>query len=200
MLRAAGAEVTALDRSEARLKRLRQNFERMNLQAEVVAVPAEDWQDDRAFDAVLLDAPCTATDARLLVGGRATFDALLEAICGARHHVHVEYYIFEPDETGTRLLQALIAKARAGVKVRLLVDAIGSPKLLSRRHRRLLDEFRAAGGEFAVFHPARLDRLRPLVNLRTHRKIVVIDGHTGRARSDMSRDTPLPVRLVRPRD
>lgn len=60
-LAAAGAEVTALDRSEARLKRLRQNFERMKLQAEVVAVPAEDWADDRAFDAVLLDAPCTAT-------------------------------------------------------------------------------------------------------------------------------------------
>lgn len=60
-LAAAGAEVVALDRSEARLKRLRQNFERMNLKAEVVAVPAEDWEDDRAFDAVLLDAPCTAT-------------------------------------------------------------------------------------------------------------------------------------------
>ncbi|AYG94605.1 methyltransferase domain-containing protein [Brevundimonas naejangsanensis] len=60
-LAAAGAEVVALDRSEARLKRLRQNFERMKLTAEVVAVPAEDWEDDRAFDAVLLDAPCTAT-------------------------------------------------------------------------------------------------------------------------------------------
>lgn len=60
-LAAAGAEVVALDRSEARLKRLRQNFERMNLTAEVVAIPAEDWEDDRAFDAVLLDAPCTAT-------------------------------------------------------------------------------------------------------------------------------------------
>ncbi|MGE7198732.1 RsmB/NOP family class I SAM-dependent RNA methyltransferase [Brevundimonas naejangsanensis] len=60
-LAAAGAEVTALDRSEARLKRLRQNFERMNLTAEVVAVPGEDWEDDRTFDAVLLDAPCTAT-------------------------------------------------------------------------------------------------------------------------------------------
>lgn len=60
-LAAAGAEVVALDRSEARLKRLRQNFERMNLKAEVVAVPAEDWEDDRVFDAVLLDAPCTAT-------------------------------------------------------------------------------------------------------------------------------------------
>lgn len=60
-LAAADAEVTALDRSEARLKRLRQNFERMALKVEVVAVPAEDWEDDRTFDAVLLDAPCTAT-------------------------------------------------------------------------------------------------------------------------------------------
>ncbi|WP_313045992.1 RsmB/NOP family class I SAM-dependent RNA methyltransferase, partial [Brevundimonas sp.] len=60
-LAAAGAEVVALDRSEARLKRLRQNFERMNLKAEVVVVPAEDWEDERTFDAVLLDAPCTAT-------------------------------------------------------------------------------------------------------------------------------------------
>ena len=39
----------------------RSNFERMNLKAEVVAVPAEDWEDERTFDAVLLDAPCTAT-------------------------------------------------------------------------------------------------------------------------------------------
>ncbi|MFZ4164960.1 RsmB/NOP family class I SAM-dependent RNA methyltransferase [Brevundimonas sp. NPDC058933] len=60
-LAAAGAEVTALDRSPARLKRLRQNFDRTGLPVEVVAVPAEDWEDARTFDAVLLDAPCTAT-------------------------------------------------------------------------------------------------------------------------------------------
>lgn len=60
-LAAAGADVVALDRSEARLKRLRRNFERTGLTAEVVAVPAEDWDDARTFDAVLLDAPCTAT-------------------------------------------------------------------------------------------------------------------------------------------
>ena len=58
---AAGASVVALDRSEARLKRLKANLERTGLTAEVVAMPAEDWQDDRTFDAVLLDAPCTAT-------------------------------------------------------------------------------------------------------------------------------------------
>lgn len=60
-LAAAGAAVVAVDRSEARLKRLRQNFERMKLEAEIIAAPAEDWADARRFDAVLLDAPCTAT-------------------------------------------------------------------------------------------------------------------------------------------
>ena len=60
-LAAAGATVTALDRSAPRLKRLSENFARAGLEAEVVAVPAEDWEDDRVFDAVLLDAPCTAT-------------------------------------------------------------------------------------------------------------------------------------------
>ena len=60
-LAAAGAKVVALDRSESRLKRLRQNFERMKLEAEVVAIPGEDWEDERQFDAVLLDAPCSAT-------------------------------------------------------------------------------------------------------------------------------------------
>ncbi|MGQ3376396.1 MAG: RsmB/NOP family class I SAM-dependent RNA methyltransferase, partial [Caulobacteraceae bacterium] len=60
-LAASGAEVVALDRSDTRLKRLRANLERTGLDAEVVVTPAEDWDDDRAFDAVLLDAPCTAT-------------------------------------------------------------------------------------------------------------------------------------------
>lgn len=60
-LAAGGATVTALDRSESRLKRVRQNLERVGLSAEVVAADAEAWDDDRRFDAVLLDAPCTAT-------------------------------------------------------------------------------------------------------------------------------------------
>ncbi|MDO9589498.1 MAG: RsmB/NOP family class I SAM-dependent RNA methyltransferase [Brevundimonas sp.] len=60
-LAASGATVTALDRSAVRLKRLAENLARAGLQAEVVATPAEDWDDPRTFDAVLLDAPCTAT-------------------------------------------------------------------------------------------------------------------------------------------
>ncbi|WP_082572290.1 RsmB/NOP family class I SAM-dependent RNA methyltransferase [Brevundimonas sp. Root1423] len=60
-LAASGATVVALDRSAVRLKRLTENLQRTDLNAEVVATPAEDWEDDRTFDAVLLDAPCTAT-------------------------------------------------------------------------------------------------------------------------------------------
>jgi 16S rRNA (cytosine967-C5)-methyltransferase len=60
-LAAAGARVTALDKSEARMKRVVQNLERMKLEAETVVADAADWKDERRFDAVLLDAPCTAT-------------------------------------------------------------------------------------------------------------------------------------------
>jgi len=60
-LAASGATVVALDRSAPRLRRLTENLARTDLSAEVVAVPAEDWDDPRSFDAVLLDAPCTAT-------------------------------------------------------------------------------------------------------------------------------------------
>ena len=60
-LAAAGASVTALDRSAVRLGRVKENLERVRLQAEIVAAEAADWPDPRQFDAVLLDAPCTAT-------------------------------------------------------------------------------------------------------------------------------------------
>src|SRR5690606_22006823 len=62
--------------------------------------------------------PDSATSVTLLVDGGATYEALLEAIAGARHHVHLEYYIFAPDRSGTLLRDALVERARAGVAVR----------------------------------------------------------------------------------
>ena len=141
--------------------------------------PAWALQHARLIEASCGIPPASVQSIEILPSGGTTLDALLREINAAQHHVHLEYYIFEPDQTGTRLLNALTAKARAGVEVRLLVDAIGSPALLSRKHRQLLTTLLDAGGEYAVFHPTRLDRLRPLVNLRTHRKIVVVDGHVG---------------------
>ncbi|MFT4179856.1 MAG: cardiolipin synthase [Thermomonas sp.] len=123
-------------------------------------------------------APMTARDVQLLVDGGAKYPALLADIASARDHIHLEYYIFEPDHSGTALRDALAQRARTGVKVRLLVDALGSSKA---RRKRFFAPLLAAGGEVAWFHPAQpwLPWRRPWVNLRTHRKIVVIDGRIG---------------------
>jgi cardiolipin synthase len=119
----------------------------------------------------------SATDVRLLVDGGNTYDALLDAIAGARHHVHLEYYIFCADRSGTALRDALVERARAGIAVRVLLDAVGSAEMARGFFAPLL----AAGGELAWFHPLRLLRFwkRPWVNLRSHRKIAVIDGRIG---------------------
>jgi cardiolipin synthase len=120
--------------------------------------------------------PSNARRARLFLGGDAVFAALEEAVLAARHHVHAEYYIFEPDKAGRRMRDLLVERARAGVEVRLLCDGVGSRHL----GRQFLAPLRDAGARFAWFAPVTLARLRPrLMNFRTHRKIVVVDGVTG---------------------
>lgn len=121
--------------------------------------------------------PITATRVDLLIDGSAKYVALLEAIANARDHIHLEYYIYLPDRTGTALRDALVERARAGVQVRLLLDAVGS----GRTKRKFLQPLVEAGAEVAWFHPMKLQWFwkRPWLNLRTHRKIVVIDGEIG---------------------
>ena len=120
--------------------------------------------------------PSSATRVQLLIDGAATFDALVEAIGQATDHVHLEYYIWDPDQTGTRLRDALIERARAGVAVKLLLDGVGS----SRVHRRFLKPLLAAGAQVAWFHPIKFRFFRrPWVNMRSHRKLVIIDGVIG---------------------
>ncbi len=122
-------------------------------------------------------APSSATEVHWLVDGAATYAAIIEAIRGARDHIHLQYYIFQPDHSGTAICDALMERARAGVKVRLLMDAVGS----SAMTRRSLRTLRAAGVETAWFHPSQLLKpfKRPWLNLRTHRKVVVVDGRIG---------------------
>lgn len=121
-------------------------------------------------------APSSATSAHWLVDGQATYAALLQAIGQARHHVHLEYYIWNPDRTGLRLRDALVERARAGVRVRLLLDAVGAGRMRKRHLQPLLD----AGAEVGWFHPTRFQPFsRPWLNLRSHRKIVVVDGRIG---------------------
>lgn len=118
----------------------------------------------------------SATSVELLSGGARAFDRIFEAVRAAKDHIHLEYYIFEPDLIGTALRDLLVQKAGEGVTVRLLVDALGSKRLGGK----FLGPLEDAGAHVAFFHDTRIGRrLRPVTNYRTHRKIVVCDGAVG---------------------
>lgn len=104
----------------------------------------------------------------------ATYGALEAAIHDARHHLHLEYYIWQPDQTGRHFRDLLIAAARRGVEVRVLLDAVGSWKL----GRSFLAPLTDAGVRVSMFLPILGTRRRWSPHLRNHRKLVVADGHT----------------------
>jgi cardiolipin synthase len=112
---------------------------------------------------------------RQLVSGRETFPAMLGAIAGARHSICLETYIYREDRTGRRFAEALMERARAGVAVRLIVDAIGSFTLAAA----FLTELREAGVEVVEFHPIAPWRQRWSLSRRNHRKILVVDDEVG---------------------
>jgi cardiolipin synthase len=114
----------------------------------------------------------SGNDARILVDGAETFDAIFAAIEAARSYVLVQFYIFRDDRVGRRLKTLLIEKAREGCSIRLLYDSIGSYALPSS----YLADLRAAGVVCANFHAIRTTRSRFQINFRNHRKIVVVDG------------------------
>ncbi|MBK8099723.1 MAG: cardiolipin synthase [Planctomycetes bacterium] len=107
-----------------------------------------------------------------LPSGRDFFDAAAAAIARARRFVHCQTYIFRADATGRRFLELLTAAAARGVEIRLLFDSFGSLGLKNAE----LQALRTAGGRAEAFLPL-LWRRRPFtVNLRNHRKILVVDG------------------------
>jgi cardiolipin synthase len=106
--------------------------------------------------------------------GDQIFPSMLEAIRGARRSITFETYIYWSGEIGRRFADALSERARAGVKVHLLIDAVGSARLDAKA----LHEMREAGVEIAKFHPVRWYTLGRLNN-RTHRKLLVVDGKIG---------------------
>ncbi len=108
----------------------------------------------------------------LYTRGEEKFDALFAAIHGARYHIHIEYYIVNNDELGRKIVRALAEKAREGVEVRLLFDAVGTRNW--GRSRKAFSELTRAGGEVGAFFPSFYR-----VNYRNHRKIAVIDGTVG---------------------
>jgi len=109
----------------------------------------------------------------LLNSGTEYFPALIKAIDGARHEVHLESYIFEDDATGRAVADALSRAAQRGVTVRVLVDGFGARDFADR----LLPELVAAGVQAMVYRPdiARFQLRRHRLR-RLHRKLVAVDG------------------------
>ncbi|MFL5329924.1 MAG: cardiolipin synthase [Gemmataceae bacterium] len=103
--------------------------------------------------------------------GRPAFDAVFAEIEKAKHHIHLQFFIYRSDHLGKRLFELLGRKAREGVEVRLLTDAVGSHQLYWWQ----LTDVRKAGVKVSAFLPMRLFR-RAHINLRNHRKIVIVDG------------------------
>jgi cardiolipin synthase len=117
-------------------------------------------------------APVGGNRITLLLTGEQDFAELEARILAAKHSIHLTMFILSRDATGRRIVQLLARRAREGVKVRLLLDAVGSP--LSSRG--FVDPIRKAGGEVGRFMPVMPFTSRGSANLRNHRKIAIFDG------------------------
>jgi 16S rRNA (cytosine967-C5)-methyltransferase len=175
-LAASGASVVALDRSDKRLDRLRANLARTGLTAEVVATPAEDWDDPRTFDAVLLDAPCTATGTfrRNPEVLRATKPADVAKLADVQHRLldaaaervkpggRLVYCVcsLEREEGETQIIAFL--RRNPAFKTAVAVPAeVGAPEeaLTPEGWLRILPSMWAEKGGLDGFFIARLDRV-----------------------------------------
>jgi cardiolipin synthase len=113
----------------------------------------------------------------ILVDADETYHRMEKAILKAKHHINLEFYIFRTDEVGERFLNLLVEKAKQGIQVNLIYDSLGSLSL--GWNRSFLTRFRQAGVKVRDFLPLRTFIKPWNLNLRNHRKIIVVDNNIG---------------------
>ena len=111
----------------------------------------------------------------VFTNGETKFDSFIKDIKKAKHHIHLQYYIFEDDNIGKTIQELLIEKSKEGIKVRVLYDDVANWKVKESFFREMED----AGVEVTAFLKVHFPLLTSKVNYRNHRKVVVIDGHIG---------------------
>lgn len=111
----------------------------------------------------------------LLIDGEATFDSIIEGISNAKKYVFIQFYMFHDDGLGRRVQEALVERAKAGVRVYMLYDIVGSSGLPQSYINTLTD----AGVKVTPFGTTEGFRNQFQINFRNHRKMVVVDGVTG---------------------
>ncbi len=110
-----------------------------------------------------------------LINGENKFPELINSLKSAKHHIHIEYYIYEDDSIGTEIADILMDKAREGVEVRFIYDDFGSSSIRKIFIKRL----QAAGVQAFPFYKIRSIWFANRMNYRNHRKIVIVDGVCG---------------------
>jgi cardiolipin synthase len=117
-------------------------------------------------------------DITIFNNGDEKFKCLKEEIKKAKSHIHLEYYIVKSDAIGQEIIDLLIQKAKEGVKIKFIIDRVGSVKM----KRSSIKALKKAGVEliqYSYFLAPLLRMINTQINYRNHRKIVVIDGHVG---------------------
>lgn len=143
---------------------------------EFVNREADEWKDMIRLNQRYDSAYFTQNNAvELFTDGREKFESLIADIKNAKKSINIEYYIIKWDKVGLRLLKALEEKAKEGVEVRLLMDALGCRQITNRRIQPLID----AGARCAFFFRPKMKIFLMRLNYRNHRKLVVIDNSIG---------------------
>ncbi len=119
--------------------------------------------------------PFKDNEVTLYTSGYEFFPALLHEISLAQHHIHIDIFIFEDDELGNLIADALIDRAEHGVEVRVVYDDVGCWKVKNSFYERM----RNAGIDVHPFMPVKFPAFTSKANYRNHRKIIVIDGKVG---------------------
>ncbi|MBE6033673.1 MAG: cardiolipin synthase [Clostridiales bacterium] len=139
---------------------------------------AKNWKDMIRLNQVYGRAFFTEDNKiSIITDGHHMLDKLLEDIANARNTINIQYFIIKNDLIGRKFIEALTEKAKQGVEVRLLIDAMGGRQLSKRTA--CIRELMEAGGQVAFFFPPNFKFLNMKLNYRNHRKIVVIDGEIG---------------------
>ena len=119
--------------------------------------------------------PFKDNEVDIFSNGYDFFHSLLRDIGKAKHHVHIDSYIFNDDALGYMVADELIEKAQQGVEVRVIYDDVGCWNVKSDFFERM----REAGIEVHAFMPVKFPAFTGKVNYRNHRKLCVVDGKTG---------------------
>lgn len=137
---------------------------------------AENWKDMIHLNQLYGQAYYTQDNKiSIFTDGESKFRSLLNDIENAKSSINIMYFIIKNDIVGQEVIAALTKKARQGVEVRLLMDAMGSRRI----NDKVLKEFIEAGGKRAYFFPTKLKFINIKFNYRNHRKMVIIDGKIG---------------------